>query len=88
MRITGLLDSANLYEFQPTFPEMGRVKIATALFGVSRSWLYRRAPANPGLLRKNGKSTLVDFMVLRGILRALPVADIRQGTGRARLKGA
>lgn len=59
-------------------PAMGRIKTARDIYGVSRSWLYREAAKYPGLMRKCGRSTLVDFTVLRGILAELPVARITQ----------
>ena len=58
-------------------PEMGRIKIAMAIFGVSRSWIYRTSAVHPNLFRKAGRTTLVDFSVLRGILAALPTAPIQ-----------
>lgn len=60
-------------------PEMGRIRDAVATFGVSRAWLYRAAPENPGLLLKLGAATLVNFGVLRSILTALPPAAIGAG---------
>ena len=64
-------------------PEMGRIPDAVATFGVSRSWLYRVAPDNPGLLLKLGASTLVHFGKLRSILATLPVAQIGAATREA-----
>lgn len=58
-------------------PEMGRVKVAQTTFGVSRAWIYRAALDHPNLLKKLGRSTLVDFRVLRGILATLPTAKLR-----------
>jgi hypothetical protein len=58
-------------------PETGRLPDARHRYGVSRSWLYRQALKHPGLLRKIGRSTLVDFCVLRAIIANLPMADIR-----------
>lgn len=58
-------------------PEMGRIKIAMAIFGVSRSWIYRAGAVHPNLFRKAGRTTLVDFSVLRGILAALPTGPIQ-----------
>lgn len=52
----------------PLSPEMGRIKTACQIYGVSRSWLYRQAPNHPGLFRKCGRSTLVDLSMLRAIL--------------------
>lgn len=62
-------------------PEMGRITLATATFGVSRSGIYRMAAQHPGLLVKLGAATLVDFRKLREILASLPEAKI--STGRA-----
>lgn len=72
----------------PLAPEMGRIKTACQLYGVSRSWLYRQAPERPGLLRKCGRSTLVDLSVLRAILATLPVADIRQSPATVQREAA
>jgi|GEM_PF-5681234 len=58
-------------------PEMGRIPAAVTTFGVSRSWLYKVAPDYPGLLKKLGHSTLVDFGVLRAILASAPPAAVR-----------
>jgi hypothetical protein len=59
-----------------TTPEMGRIPAAVATFGISRSWLYRMAPDNPGLLVKCGAATLVNYGVLRAILADLPPAQV------------
>ena len=64
-------------------PVMGRIKTARDLYGVSRSWLYREAAKHPSLMRKCGRSTLVDFTVLREILAGLPVARIAQQGSQA-----
>lgn len=70
---------SNTGAIDPRAPEpvMGRINTARALFGVSRSWLYRQAKVTPPLFRKSGRSTLVDFEVLRMILNELPLAEIR-----------
>jgi hypothetical protein len=57
-------------------PEMGRVNVAVATFGVSRSWIYRQAANSPALLRKLAGATLVDFNMLRAILADLPPARV------------
>lgn len=72
----------------PISPEMARIKTACQIYGVSRSWIYRQAPSHPGLLRKCGRSTLVDLSVLRAILAALPVADIRQSPAHSQREAA
>jgi hypothetical protein len=59
-------------------PAYGRIRAAVQTYGVSRSWLYREAPNNPGLLVKAGRTTLVSFEVLRRILASLPQASIGQ----------
>ena len=57
-------------------PRLGRLPTATAYSGLGRSSLYRLAGMTPGLFKKHGKSTLVDFDVLDKILDALPAAAI------------
>jgi hypothetical protein len=58
-------------------PRFGKVPTAVRYSAVSRSVLYELAAVYPGLFRKNGAATLVDFDVLDRILDALPVAEIR-----------
>jgi hypothetical protein len=55
----------------------GRISEATAYSAISRATLYTLAPKYPGLFKKNGASTLVDFEILDQILDALPVAKIK-----------
>jgi hypothetical protein len=57
-------------------PRFGRIPAARIYSGVGRSSLYRLAGMTPGLFKKHGKSTLVDFDVLDRILDALPAANI------------
>jgi hypothetical protein len=80
-----LLKSAdgNRDHISNAYPAMGRIKTARDFYGVSRSWLYREAAKHPGLMRKCGRSTLVDFTVLREIIAGLPVARIAQQGGQA-----
>ena len=73
----------NRGHFSSASPAMGRIKTARDLYGVSRSWLYREAAKHPSLMRKCGRSTLVDFTVLREILAGLPVARIAQQGSQA-----
>jgi hypothetical protein len=55
-------------------PRFGRIWAATAYSGISRSGLYERAPHHPGLFRKNGNATLVDFDILDQSLDDMPLA--------------
>ena len=57
-------------------PRFGRLPKAVAYSGRSRTRLYELAAQYPGLFRKDGDSTIVDFDVLDGILDSLPVAKI------------
>ncbi len=57
--------------------EFAKIRVASQVFGVSRSSLYRLAATHPGLLLKLGGSTIVDIARLRGIIAGLPAADIR-----------
>jgi len=50
---------------------MGRILKAIEYSGISRSGLYELAPKGPGLFRKNGVSTLIDFDVLDSVLDTL-----------------
>jgi hypothetical protein len=58
-------------------PRAGRIPTATAYSGLGRSTLYRLAGVNPGLFKKNGAATIVDFDILDKILDALPAAAIK-----------
>jgi hypothetical protein len=62
-------------------PRLGRISTATAYSGVSRSRLYELAAVTPGLFRKNGTATVVDFDVLDRVLDALPHAKIKAPKG-------
>jgi hypothetical protein len=55
----------------------GKLSEATAYSAISRATLYELAPKYPGLFRKNGAATIVDFEVLDRILNGLPVAKIK-----------
>jgi hypothetical protein len=54
----------------------GRVNEAVALTGLSRSSLYKIAAKRKGLFRKYGRSTIVDLLMLDGILSDTPPAEI------------
>jgi hypothetical protein len=58
-------------------PRFGSIPRAIDYSGRSRSRLYQLAGHYPGLFRKDGKSTLVDFSILDAILDDLPVAKIK-----------
>jgi hypothetical protein len=68
---------------KPPRPRMGKIPDAVAYSGRSRSRLYELGAKYPGLFRKDGTSTLVDFEVLDEILEALPAAEIKPVTKRA-----
>jgi hypothetical protein len=57
--------------------EFARIPAAVALYGISRSAIYREAGEGTIILRKHGKSTLVDLASLRAFLNSLPPATIR-----------
>jgi hypothetical protein len=58
-------------------PRFGRIPAAAEYTGVGRSKIYELGAVTPGLLKKLGAATLVDFDVLDQILDALPAADIQ-----------
>jgi hypothetical protein len=56
-------------------PRFGKIPAAVAYSGVSRTVLYELRDVTPGLFRKNGKATLVDFDILDELLDRLPTAE-------------
>ena len=65
---------------KPTPPAdklFGTIADARRTYSVSRTWIYRTAREHPDLLRKVGRSTLVNFSLLGTIIANLPLADIR-----------
>jgi hypothetical protein len=58
-------------------PRFGSIARAVDYSGRSRSRLYQLAPKHPGLFKKDGASTLVDFDILDQILDNLPAAKIK-----------
>jgi hypothetical protein len=58
----------------------GKLPAASEYCGLSRATLYELAPKHPGLFRKSGTATLVDFRILDAILDALPNARIKPAT--------
>lgn len=57
-------------------PRFGKLPATVEYSGMSRARLYQLAAVTPGLFRKNGHATIVDFSVLDQILDALPPAKI------------
>ena len=55
-------------------PRAGKIPDAVRYTGVSRSRLYAWSKQYPGLFRKNGSATLVDFAMLDRIITELPAA--------------
>jgi hypothetical protein len=58
-------------------PRLGTIPSAVNYSGRSRSRLYQLAPKHPGLFVKDGKSTLVNFVILDQIIDEFPVAEIK-----------
>jgi hypothetical protein len=63
-------------------PRFGNIERAADYSARSRATLYIWAAKHPGLFRKSGRSTIVDFAILDGILDTLPVAQIKLPTPR------
>jgi hypothetical protein len=63
-------------------PRFGNISRAVDYSARSRATLYIWAAKHPGLFRKSGRSTIVDFAILDGILDTLPVAQIKLPTPR------
>jgi hypothetical protein len=58
-------------------PQFAPLPVAVRITGASRTRIYSLAPAMPGLLRKDGRSVLVDVAMLLARQRSLPPAKIR-----------
>ena len=58
----------------------GRIPHAIERSGLGRSYLYKLAAEHPGLFRKHGTATVVDFQVLDTILEAEPAAELSNNT--------
>jgi hypothetical protein len=54
----------------------GRIPAAVAHSGLGRSSLYELAARYPGIFKKYGAVTLVDFKFLDRVLAKLPAAEI------------
>jgi hypothetical protein len=57
----------------------GKIPDAVGDSGISRSSLYKLAPKYPGLLRKLGSATLVDYEILDRVIDELPTAQTKAG---------
>jgi hypothetical protein len=80
MRSCALTRRSNAQADLPSAPQRqrsGRIPAAVHRSGLSRSTLYELAPKWPGLFRKNGAATIVDFDVLDRIIDQLPIAEIK-----------
>ena len=60
----------------------GRIPVATAESGLSRSALYGLAARYKGLFKKAGSATIVDLNMLVDIIAELPDADINIGASK------
>jgi hypothetical protein len=69
---------------QTSRPRFGKIPTAARYSGRGRSRLYQWAALHPGLFRKDGTSTVVDFDILDEILDAMPVAEIKAPRARPR----
>jgi hypothetical protein len=63
----------------PGRPRFGKIPAAVKYSGRSRGRLYQLASQHPGLFKKDGASTLVDFAVLDKILDDFKTVDIQLG---------
>jgi hypothetical protein len=59
-------------------PRSGKISAAISHCGIPRSTLYKLAGQHPGLLKKIGASTYVDYDVLDRIIDQLPLAQLKQ----------
>jgi len=64
------------HSLTPAHRRFGRIPVATAESGLSRSALYGLATRHPGLFKKAGSATIVDLNMLADIIAELPDADI------------
>jgi len=72
-------ETVDVIRTHPRAPETAEIRQdprALQYSGTSRSGLYEWAAEYPGLFRKNGAATLVDFDILDTILDGLPAAEI------------
>jgi hypothetical protein len=60
----------------PAHRRFGRIPVATAESGLSRSALYGLATKHKGLFKKAGSATIVDLNMLADIIAELPGINI------------
>jgi hypothetical protein len=68
--------------YHRTRPRFGKMPAAVEYSGRSRSRIYEWAAKYKGLIRKDGKSSIVDFDRLDQILDSLPIAEIKEAPER------
>src|SRR5262252_8476084 len=56
-------------------PRSGSIKQACSRYGIGRSSLYQKAACTPGLFKKWGTKTLVDYEIMDRVFSELPLAD-------------
>jgi hypothetical protein len=61
-------------------PRYSKIPFASEYSGRSKSRLYELAAEHPGLIRKDGASSLVDMDLLDEIMDAFPIAVIKPST--------
>ena len=64
-------------------PRLGPLNEAVRYRGISRSRLYEWARRHPGLIVKNGASSLVDYRIYDQLLDALPAAKLKGASDEA-----
>ena len=77
MDLVGPSESTSMPTEHSARPRAGKIAAAVEYSGLSRSRLYQIAPRYPGLLRKNGSATIVDFAVLERVIDELPSAGLK-----------
>jgi hypothetical protein len=65
-------------------PRSGSIKQACSRYGIGRSSLYAKAACTPGLFRKWGAKTLVDYEIMDKVFSELPPAEIKLPLSKAR----
>jgi transposase len=64
-------------------PRFAKIAQAVQYCGLSRSRLYELGGKHRGLIKKQGRTSLVDIRALDQILDALPPADLKAPSPRA-----
>jgi hypothetical protein len=65
-------------------PRSGSIKQACSRYGIGRSSLYQKAACTPGLFKKWGTKTLVDYEIMDKVFSELPPAEIKLPLSKAR----